>query len=149
MVAMNALTWKTWLARLLIGLVFFFNVQCALAFLIAPQDFAPAFELGGAPGEGMVRGMGILFLMWNVPYAVALWNPWRNQHSLYEAVAMQAIGFGGETLLLLTFPTGHALVRSAAERFMMFDGSGLVLLVLATWIIAIVNVKKAPSPGSP
>ncbi|HEX7567219.1 MAG TPA: hypothetical protein VF355_01490 [Anaerolineaceae bacterium] len=146
---MNALAWKTWLARLLIGPVFFFNVQCALAFLIAPQDFSPAFELAGAPGEGMVRGMGILFLMWNVPYAVALWNPWRNRRSLYEAVAMQAIGFGGETLLLLTFPTGHALVRSAVERFMLFDASGLVLLVLAKWIIAIVNVKKAPSPGSP
>jgi len=133
MVAMNPLPWKTWLARLLIGLVFFFNVQCALAFLIAPQDFAPAFELGGVPGEGMVRGLGILFLMWNVPYAVALWNPPRNRRSLYEVITMQAIGFGGETLLLLTLPAGHALVSAAVERFMLFDGWGLVLLVLAAW----------------
>ena len=130
---MNPLPSKTWLARLLIGLVFFFNVQCALAFLIAPQDFAPAFELGGVPGEGMVRGLGILFLMWNVPYAVALWNPRRNRRSLYEVITMQAIGFGGETLLLLSFPAGHALVSAAVERFMLFDGCGLVLLVLAAW----------------
>jgi len=130
---MNTLSSKTWLARLLIGLVFFFNVQCALAFLIAPQDFAPAFELGGVPGEGMVRGLGILFLMWNVPYAVALWNPRRNRRSLYEVITMQAIGFGGETLLLLSFPAGHALVSAAVERFMLFDGCGLVLLVLAAW----------------
>lgn len=130
---MNPLAWKIWLARLLIGLVFFFNVQCALVFLIAPQDFAPAFELGGVAGEGMVRGMGILFLMWNVPYAVALWNPRRSRRSLYEAVAMQAIGFGGETLLLLSFPAGHPLLRAAVERFMLFDGCGLLLLVLAAW----------------
>ena len=130
---MNPLPSKTWLARLLIGLVFSFNVQCALAFLIAPQDFAPAFELGGVPGEGMVRGLGILFLMWNVHYAVALWNPRRNRRSLYEVITMQAIGFGGETLLLLTFPAGHALVSAAVERFMLFDGCGFVLLVLAAW----------------
>ena len=122
---------KTWLARLLIGLVFFFNVQCAIVFLAAPQLYAASFELSGSPGEGMLRGLGLLFLMWNVPYAVALWNPTRQRTSLYEAIVMQAIGVVGETLLLLTFPTGHAVIRASVGRFIIFDGSGLALLILA------------------
>jgi hypothetical protein len=125
---------KTWLARLLIGLVFFFNVQCAILFLVAPQLYAASFELSGPPGEGMLRGLGLLFLMWNVPYAVALWNPVRQRASLYEAVAMQAIGVLGETLLLLTFPTGHAAIHASVGRFILFDGSGLALLLAAAWI---------------
>lgn len=129
--------WKTWLARGLIGIVFFFNVECALAFLIAPQSYAPAFELGGAAGEGMVRGMGILFLMWNVPYAVALWNPVSHRRSLLEAVAMQAIGVVGETILLLTFPEGHAAVRDSVMRFILFDGVGLILLGAAAIFLKI------------
>ena len=130
---MLSLNQKTWLARLLIGLVFFFNVQCAIAFLIAPQLYAASFELYGPPGEGMLRGLGLLFLMWNVPYAVALWNPVRQRTSLNEALVMQAIGVVGETLLLLTFPAGHAAIRASIERFILFDGSGLALLVLAAW----------------
>jgi len=122
---------KNWLARLLIGLVFFFNVQCAIVFLAVPQQYVASFELSGAPGEGMLRGLGLLFLMWNVPYAVALWNPARQRTSLYEAVAMQAIGVAGETLLLLLFPAGHAAIRESVGRFIVFDGSGLALLLLA------------------
>ncbi len=121
-----------WLARGLIGIVFFFNIECALAFLVAPQSYAPAFELSGAAGEGMLRGMGILFLMWNVPYAVALWNPISQRRSLLEAVAMQAIGVVGETILLITFPEGHAVVRDSVLRFILFDGGGLALMVAAS-----------------
>lgn len=131
---MNPLLRRIWPARLLIGIVFFFNVQCALAFLIAPQNYAPAFELSGAPGAGMVRGMGILFLMWNVPYAVALWQPLRHFVSLTEAVVMQAVGLVGETLIWLKLPVVHASVRSSILRFIWFDGGGLVLL-LAAWVI--------------
>ena len=128
---------KTGLARLLIGLVFFFNVQCAIAFLAAPQLYAASFELSGSPGEGMLRGLGLLFLMWNVPYAVALWHPARQRTSLYEAIAMQAIGVVGESLLLLTFPAGHAAIRASVGRFILFDGGGLALLLLAS-----LSVKK-------
>lgn len=125
---------KTWLARLLIGWVFFFNVQCALVFLAVPQQYVASFELSGAPGEGMLRGLGLLFLMWNVPYAVALWNPARQRTSLYQAMVMQAIGVTGESLLLATFPAGHAAIRESVERFILFDGSGLVLLALAAFL---------------
>jgi hypothetical protein len=130
-----------WLARLLIGMVFFFNVQCSVAFLISPDNYAPAFELAGAPGESMVRGLGVLFLMWNVPYAVALWHPVRHFVSLTEAVGMQAIGVVGETLIWLRLPVIHALARSAVLRFMVFDASGLILLTVA-WILVYVQRKR-------
>jgi hypothetical protein len=119
----------------LIGLVLFFNVQCALVFLISPESFAPGFELQGAAGSGMVRGMGILFLMWNVPYAAALIHPVRWRVSLYEAVIMQAIGLAGETFLLATFPPGHPIISETVIRFIVFDGSGLLLLLLALGLI--------------
>lgn len=127
----NRARYTLWISRLLVGVVFFFNVECALAFIIAPQAYAPAFELAGAPGEGMVRGMGILFLMWNVPYAFALWNPLRFRVSLLSAIIMQAIGALGETILLLTFPPGYSLLRSTVLRFIIFDATGLVLLMIA------------------
>lgn len=123
-----------WLVRLLIGLVFFFNVECALAFLISPQNYNPAFELAGLPGQGMVRGLGVLFLMWNVPYAVALWHPLKHFVSLSEAVAMQTIGVVGETFIWLSLPAIHVIARGAVLRFILFDGGGLVLLVF-TWIL--------------
>lgn len=132
---------RLWLARLLIGIVFVVNVQCALLFLADPAAYAPSFELSGPPGEGMVRGMGLLFLMWNVPYAVALSHPARRRISLYEALAMQAIGFFGETLLLAGFPAGHPALVDAVGRFVVFDGAGLGLLVLAAAITK--SIEKA------
>ena len=127
-------TIRLWLARLLIGVVFLWNVQCAIAFLLAPATFAPGFELGGVAGEAAVRGMGVLFLMWNVPYAVALWDPVRYRVSLYEAVAMQAIGLIGESLILLSLGGAHPVAAGSVARFIAFDGAGLVLLALAAWI---------------
>ena len=119
---------------LLIGSVLFWNVQCALAFLFAPATFAPGFELSGAAGAAAVRGMGVLFLMWNVPYAVALWHPVRYRVSLYEAITMQAIGLIGESLILWSLGGAHPVAAGSVTRFIAFDGAGLVLLVLAVWV---------------
>lgn len=121
-------------ARLWIGGVLFFNVQCALAFLIQPQAYVGAFELQGIAGEVMVRSMGILFLMWNVPYAFALIHPEKNRLSLWQAWAMQTIGLMGETILLATLPEGHAALRATALRFIWFDGAGLLALTGALMI---------------
>lgn len=130
----------------MIGLVFFFNVQCALVFLLVPEVYAPGFELQGVVGAGMVRGMGILFLMWNVPYGVALIHPIRWRVSLYEAIVMQVIGFAGETLLLLTFPAGHPLVEDAIGRFILFDGFGLLALLLAVWVTRPSRARRDEQP---
>jgi len=121
--------------RLCIGLVLIWNVQCAVAFLVAPAGYAAGFELTGAAGEAAVRGMGALFLMWNVPYAVALWQPVRHRVSLYEAVVMQGIGLTGETLILLSLPAALVTARASIGRFILFDGVGLALLIVAALIM--------------
>jgi hypothetical protein len=118
-------------ARIFIALVLAWNVQCAVAFLAAPAPYAAGFELAGAAGEAAVRGIGVLFLMWNVPYAVALWHPARHRVSLYEALTMQGIGVVGETLILLSLPAALVVARASIGRFILFDAVGLVLLILA------------------
>ena len=122
------------LARLCIAAVLVWNVQCAVAFLVAPAGFAAGFELAGPAGEAAVRGIGLLFLMWNVPYAVALWHPVRHRVSLYEALAMQGIGLVGETLIRLALPAALVLARASIGRFILFDAAGLALLALAALI---------------
>lgn len=131
------------LARVLIGAVFLVNVQCALAFLLWPEKFAPSFETGGAAGEAMVRGLGVLFLMWNVPYAVALWHPIRHRDFLIAALAMQAIGLLGETLIYASLPVTSAILRASILRFIIFDGLGLLALLAAAWL-----VRPYPPQGS-
>lgn len=123
------------LARALIGVVLLVNVQSALSFLIWPSAYAGGFELSGEVGDAMLRGMGVLFLMWNVPYAVALWHPIRHRISLYEAVAMQTIGLVGETFIYTSLPAVHSLARASLARFIVFDSLGLLFLVAAVWLI--------------
>jgi hypothetical protein len=122
---------RLWLARALIGLVLFFNLQCALLFLWRPGDYVAGFGLSGAAGMGMLRALGLLFVMWNVPYVFACVHPVKYRISLIEALIMQAIGFLGETLILFFGNYQDALIRSTVTRFILFDGMGLVLLLLA------------------
>lgn len=124
---------RIWLARACIAIVFIANVQCAIAFIAAPDSFASAYELSGVVGTATIQAIGVLFLMWNVPYAVALWHPVRHRLSLWEAVGMQAIGVTGESILTVSLPVGHPVLYSNLVRFILFDGSGLVLLLVAVW----------------
>ncbi len=123
------------LARILIGIVTFFNLQCAAVFLISPARYAPAFEVSGVPGSSFVSALGILFLMWNVPYLFALSHPVTHRTSLIQAVIMQAIGLVGETILYLNTPAVYATLRQSTLRFIMFDGVGLLFLLSAFLII--------------
>ena len=125
------------LARGFIGLTILWNLQAAFVFLLWPERYTTAFELGGAAGgagAAALRGIGVLFLMWNVPYLVALWHPLRHRISLYEALAMQIIGLLGEGIIYLTIPIIHAALRISVFRFIVFDALGLGLLLLAAWI---------------
>ena len=127
---------RLWLGRGLVGLVLLSNLQAALVFLISPGQFAPSFGLAGPVGDGMMRALGLLFLMWCVPYAVAASHPVRQRVSLCEAIAMQAIGLLGESLLLVNFPPGFPQITAAVTRFIIFDGGGLLALLAAaslTW----------------
>ncbi len=125
---------RLWIARILIAAVIAWNVQAAAAFLLHPELYAPAFQVSGEAGEALVRGLAVLFLMWNVPYAVALWHPARFRVSLYEACAMQAIGLAGESLIYLSLSPALAVARASVGRFILFDTLGLVALVAAAWV---------------
>lgn len=120
-----------WLARILIGAVLLVNLECALAFLWHPQVYMGGFGLSGEAGAGMLRAMGLLFVMWNVPYAFALSHPVKHRVSLTEALIMQAIGLVGETLILFTGNFQNPAITDSVQRFILFDGAGLLLLALA------------------
>ena len=122
------------LARMLIGLVILVNLQAAVVFLLWPEVYAPGFELLSIMGVEVVRSWGILFIMWNVPYAVALWNPVRYRISLYEALAMQVIGLTGEILIFISLPITFSLARASILRFIAFDALSLLALIVAALI---------------
>lgn len=130
-------------ARILIGAVLLINLQAAVVFVLNPTAYTPGFEVSGVPGNKLVQGMGILFLMWTVPYFFAFFQPVRNKVSLITAVMMQAIGVMSESLLLLTLPEGHLPLVNTAQRFIAFDAAGLAALLIALWI-----TLKLPSPKS-
>lgn len=121
-------------ARVLIGLVILWNLQAALTFLLWPGRYIAAYELEGFAGAAALRGIGVLFLMWNIPYLVALWHPVRHRVSLYEALAMQTIGLLGEGFIYLSLPANYPALQSSISRFVIFDAVGLLLLLGAAAI---------------
>jgi hypothetical protein len=127
---------RIWVSRLLIALVTLWNVQVAVVFIASPGAYVHAFELSGAAGDAAVRGMGILFLMWNVPYVFAAVNPVRYRLALICAIIMQFIGLIGETYILSTLPAGHTALSASILRFIAFDATGLVLLSIA-WLLTL------------
>jgi len=130
---------SVWISRLLIGLVTAWNLQAAFAFIFTPGRFVSAYELSRIPGEAAIRGVGVLFLMWNVPYLFALKDPVRYRLALTLSLLMQLTGLIGETYIYFTLPTGHDLLGSSILRFIAFDGAGLVLLGIAWGIPDVKN----------
>ncbi len=126
---MKMVTLRLWAARFLIAVVVAWNLECALVFWLNPGGFAAGFELAGLPGAAAVRGFAILFVMWNIPYLVALWHPQHYRLSLGEALAMQIVGVIGESFILLSLPAGHALLHASLLRFITFDAAGVVCLL--------------------
>lgn len=129
--------------RILIGIVFILNVQAGIVFYFTPQDFSNAYELIGLPGNVAISGFGLLFLMWNIPYAFALWNPIKHWVSLIQAILMQLIGCLGEIAIILRIPENqYNVLRSSILRFIIFDSAGLFLLLFAFSIFKFVKKKS-------
>ncbi len=121
-----------WICRACFGLVFVWNVLCALRFVMAPADFAGAYQLEGVPGEVAVRGMGVAFLMWNATYPLFLWQPERFKVLGWVIAAQQLIGCVGEAFILCALPVGgFELLAASIQRFLIFDAAGLGLMVLS------------------
>lgn len=119
------------MARFLIGIVLIINLMCAIDFMARPKLYMGGYELSGEVGRAVVVGYGIFFLMWQVPYIFAVFDPVKQKISLISAALMQAIGLAGESLLYLTIPLEHKVLRGSVMRFIIFDGAGLVLLFAA------------------
>ncbi|GAP13027.1 hypothetical protein LARV_00768 [Longilinea arvoryzae] len=115
-----------WFARLAVATVFALNVSCALLFIFQPQNYTGGFEVSGVAGEAVVRGYGILFLMWNVPYLLVILQPQRHKTLFGVVLAQQAIGVLGESWMWLALPPGHAALSATGLRFIFFDGGGLI-----------------------
>lgn len=130
------------LSRAAIGIVLFLNLQCAILFLVSPSDYTAGFELTGLPGEVFLRGMAILFLMWNVPYIFALIQPQKFRASYIQAILMQSIGLVGEILLRNSIPVEHSAIDASLSRFLLFDGAGLVLLLIGFLLIPGGNLNR-------
>ena len=126
---------RIWIIRLLIGIVTVWNLQAAFMFIFASGRYVSSYELSGTAGETAVRGIGVLFVMWNVPYLFALQNPIRYQLALSFALLMQLTGLIGESYILSTLSTEHVILRNSISRFITFDGAGVLLLALAYLLV--------------
>jgi hypothetical protein len=130
-----------WLARAALGLVFLLNIECALAFLVQPEQYAGSFETSGIPGKVLVQSLGILFLMWNATYPPVLLRP-NAQRTLFAIILLQQlIGVIGETWLWWKLPAGHPIISQTGQRFILFDGVGLLLMAAAYFLLV---SKSAP-----
>jgi len=138
-----------WVTRAAIGAVFLMNVWCAVTFLGWPEDFTGSFEVGGAPGRAIVQAFGILFLMWNATYPAVIWRP-RSHLALFAVILVQqVIGLAGETWLALSLPAGHPALSATAARFILFDGAGLALMLLAYFVLLRSNASRGSTARPP
>lgn len=127
-----------WVARVAVGLVCFFNLTAAIPFVLGPSGYVSSFQLAdsGLAGEVMVRGLGILFLMWQVPFVPVILDPVRHRTAFLIVLAMQLVGLVGESWMLVALPAaGYDLLRATGMRFVGFDSAGLVVMTLAYWAL--------------
>lgn len=122
------------ISRVLIVVVTFINLQCATLFIFTPQAYISAFELSGEPGIAALRGIGVLFVMWNVPYLVALVHPVRYRLALMIALIMQGIGLAGESFIYISLPIAQIALRASITRFIIFDAIGFLFLFIAFFL---------------
>jgi hypothetical protein len=140
---------RLFVARCCIGLVLIMNLYCAVQFLLKPEFFKTGFELTGIPGNAMIQGMGLLFIMWNVPYVFALLHPVKNRISMVESFIMQWIGVSGETFLINQLPGSHPYLHATINRFILFDGAGFIMLLIAFLITRSITLKNPSKPVTP
>ena len=130
--------------RVVFAAVFAVNVQCALSFVAAPEQFVSGFMLGGTGqvGEAAVRGLGVAFLMWNATYPAFIVAPGRFSVLGWVILVQQLIGLGGESGLYCALGPGHEVLQASILRFIAFDGVGLVLMAVAFAWFSVVSRKK-------
>lgn len=116
---------------MLVALVFFINVQCAVQFVLWPGAYTAAYQLEGASAEAVVRSIGICFLMWNATYPPVIVRPRKYRVLFAVVLAQQVIGLVGESLLYLSLGPDLAVLAASVMRFIVFDAAGLIALACA------------------
>jgi len=130
---------RIWPARIAVALVFIINIQSALQFIFTPERFMASYALDIAGVSGMValQGLGVAFLMWNATYPLVIVHPWRFRIIYAIVLIQQALGLIGETGILLSRHRLPEILTSSILRFIVFDGTGLVLMLAAyIWMYA-------------
>ncbi|MCL2864125.1 MAG: hypothetical protein FWE25_01150 [Lachnospiraceae bacterium] len=136
------ITVTTWFARIVITIVFAWNLQCAFAFIVSPQNFLEAYALSGIGGLAAIQGLGIAFLMWNATYPVAIFNPWKYRIVFVIILVQQFIGLIGESFIKQTTASESLILSTSLLRFILFDGIGFVLMLLAYILMLTAQSKK-------
>ena len=131
-----------WSARILVGAVFVANLTAAVPYVLHPARYVAGFEMSGVPGEVFVPSLGILFLMWNAAYPPVTVAPHRQRTLLYMLIAMQLIGLIGEAWMYMTLPEGYPALAASGLRFIAFDSSGLLALLLAALLLRRIPTAK-------
>ena len=108
--------------RICFCVVFLLNIQCALG-----------FALEGPAGLAAIRGIGVAFLMWNATYPVFIVAPRKFKVLGWVVIVQQVVGLVGESFILVSIASmsGMELLRSSILRFIIFDGAGLVIMVIS------------------
>ena len=66
---------RLWTVRALVALVMAWNLSAAIPYMVNPGGSLHSFQVSGIGGALLIRGLGILFLMWQVPYVPVLIHP--------------------------------------------------------------------------
>lgn len=123
------------LPRLLILVVTTWNLLCAIQFILFAQDYASSFDLlPDVTGRAVIQSIGILFMMWNIPYFFAFLHPYKWYIALISATLMQLTGLVGEIWIKSQLQHPQNMV-SSIQRFIIFDAIGLILLVSAVFLV--------------
>jgi hypothetical protein len=122
------------------------NLSAALGYLFSPEAFVSGYELQGEVGRIIVQGFGILYLMWNATYPPVIWNPVRYRTIYFIVIVQQLIALVGESLLIASVPAEFAELIRTGTRFILFDGTGFLLM--AAGFLLIRNVGRLDSHGS-
>ena len=122
---------RFWVARVLVAIVFAWNLQCALAFIFDATSVMGAYQLYGSVGVATLQGVGIAFLMWNATYPAVIVSPDRFRSLFVVILVQQIIGLVGEAWIMMTLGPGTETLAGSIMRFIIFDGAGLVLLMVA------------------
>lgn len=131
----RALNISLWALRIAFAIVFVWNVQCAVLFVVDPETYARGFGMAlsenpyaDAATLSAVMGIGVAFLMWNATYPAFIVAPERFKVLGWVIVAQQLIGLVGELYILSIVSFSNNVCSLAIMRFVLFDAIGLLMM---------------------